>query len=63
MEQRGYGIMHNPTGMQNFMNQFIHTRIAFISGSVSEEILDVLDVFPASNCTVVENGVLYFLLS
>ena len=63
MEQRGYGIMHNPTGIQNFMTQFIHTKVAFVNGSVSEEILDVLDVFPASNCTVVEDGVLYFFLS
>lgn len=63
MEQSGYGIMSTSTGIQNFMNEFIHTKVTFICGTASEEILNMLDVFPASNCTIVKDGKLYFLLS
>lgn len=63
MEQQGWGIMSNPIGIKNFIEEFIQTDINIVNVETDMEKLSHLEKWPSKDCTQIMDGVLYIYIS
>lgn len=63
MEQRGWGYLGTPSGIERFIDEFIQADVNFTWEEIDEEMLKEMKKWPSSNCTLIKDGKLYLWLT